>query len=343
MDRDAWRAQLSEPIIEPDLPIIDAHHHIWPEMPFPGLEAYPDETLIAEVAGSGHAIIATVAVEALGSYRQDGPEALRPVGETEHAEALARRVRGTGGRASGLCAAIVAHADLRLGDGVAEVLDAHRAAAPDRFRGIRHMTVCDPDLPTPFGIPPGLMSDPAFRAGFAQLAAAKLSYDAYLVHPQLGELLDLAKVFPETVIVADHLGGPLGVGRFKSRCTEAFAAWRAALAPLAACKNVFVKLGGMHLDITGLGAIRADRPRSSMEMAAVHRDHILAVIDMFGPDHVMFESNFPVDRMSGPYDILWNCFKLMTAGFSPAERQAMFAGTARRVYRITPEQERSGG
>jgi predicted TIM-barrel fold metal-dependent hydrolase len=333
MNRDAWRAQVIEPAIDPDLPVIDPHHHLWPVTPSPHLEPYTDDELIADVRGCGHNIVATVAVEAWGSYRTDGPAALRPVGETDHAEALARREHG-------LCAGIVAHADLLLGDAVAEVLEAHRQAAPARLRGIRHVTASDPDLPFQFGIPAGLMADAVFRAGFARLAGFGLSFDAYVAHPQLPEIMDLAQAFPGTLIILDHLGGPLGVGRFAGDGQAAFRDWRAALAPLAACPNIVVKLGGMHLDITGFGRLSEAAPLGAAEMAALHRDYVLAAIDLFGPARVMFESNFPVDRMSTPYGVLWNCFKIIAAGFTPAERSDLFAGTARRVYRITPDHER---
>jgi predicted TIM-barrel fold metal-dependent hydrolase len=340
MDADAWRAQVKEQAIDPGLPIIDTHHHIWPVAPFPGYEAYDDTALINDVMGSGHAIVATIAVEAHASYRPEGPAALRPVGETEHAQALAKRVRREGGRAAGICAAIVAHADLWLGAGVEAVLDAHRAAAPERLRGIRHMAAWDADLRSGVQSAPGMLADPAFREGFARLARHNLSFDAWVVHSQLGEVVDLARAFPSTQIILDHAGGPIGVGRFAGRPAESFAEWRAALAPLARCDNVAVKLGGLNISVTGLGAMGAARPRGSEEMAALHRDHILAAIDLFGPERAMFESNFPVDRMSGPYDVLWNGFKRITAGFTAAERAAMFAGTARRIYRIAAGEER---
>jgi predicted TIM-barrel fold metal-dependent hydrolase len=341
MNPDAWRALISEAAIDPELPIVDAHHHIWPEAPFKGYEAYSDDALIADVEGSGHSIVASVCVEAHGSYRHEGPFALRPVGETEHAEAVAKSVRRDRSRAAGLCAAIVAHADLRLGAAVEAVLDAHNLAAPERFRGIRHVTAWDADLRSSFRTSPAMLADADFREGFGRLASHNLTFDAWVVHSQLGELLDLARAFPETTIVVDHLGGPIGIGRFAGRLTESFAEWRAELAPLARCPNVVVKLGGMHIGITGFSAIGAARPRTSLEIAALHRNHILAAIELFGPDRAMFESNFPVDRMSGPYDVLWNSFKRITAEFTAHERAEMFAGTARRVYRVAADQERT--
>jgi predicted TIM-barrel fold metal-dependent hydrolase len=327
MDAEQWRAQMVEKALDPELPVIDAHHHIWPEVFAPGFEAYTDDALLADVQTSGHNIIATVAVEAWGSYRPDGPVELRPVGETEHAQAMADRVPG-------LCAGIVAHADLLLGDAVVPVLEAHFAAAPDRLRGIRHITASDPDMRTGYPSPPGLMPDPAFRAGLRHLARRQLSFDIWAVHPQLGEVLDLVRAFPNTLFILDHLGGPLGIGRFSQRRAEAFAEWRAALAPLAACENLTVKLGGLNMPTTGMNARGLPCPRSSEEMAALHRDHILTAIDLFGPARAMFESNFPVDRLSTPYGVLWNAFKRITAGFTKPDREALFAGTARRVYRL---------
>jgi predicted TIM-barrel fold metal-dependent hydrolase len=333
MNRDAWRAQYTEAAVEPDLPIIDAHHHLWPEPPLPGYEPYTDETAIAEMAHGGHNIIATVAVEARGSYFTYGPETLRPVGETVHAEALAQLQPG-------FCAAIVAHADLLLGHAVDVVLSAHMVAAPMRLRGIRHVVAWDPDLKSGFGAQPGMLAHPDFRAGFGRLAPNGLSFDVWALHSQLGEVLDLARAFPETSIIIDHIGGPIGIGRYAARPSESFADWRAALAPLATCNNVTVKLGGLHISIIGFSRLDAAAPLPSSEMAAQHGGHIRAVIDLFGPERVMFESNFPVDRMSTPHDVLWNSFKLMTQGYTHAERAAMFAGTARRVYRIAPGEER---
>jgi predicted TIM-barrel fold metal-dependent hydrolase len=327
MDAEQWRAQTVEAALDPELPVIDAHHHIWPEVFAPGFEAYPDDALHADVKECGHNIIATVAVEAWGSYRPDGPAELRPVGETEHAQALAAR-------APGLCAGIVAHANLLLGNAVAPVLEAHLAASPEHLRGIRHVTAWDQDMPTGYLSTPGLMAQPAFRAGLRQLARHGLSFDIWAMHPQLGEVLDLVRAFPETSFILDHLGGPLGIGRFAQRRAEAFSDWRAALAPLAACENVTVKLGGLSMNSTGMDAKGLARPRSSLALAELHRDHILTAIDLFGPQRAMFESNFPVDRMSTPYGVLWNAFKRVTTCFAPADRATLFAGTARRVYRL---------
>jgi predicted TIM-barrel fold metal-dependent hydrolase len=341
MKPDEWRAQVEEPAIDAELPIVDAHHHLWPQAPFAGYEAYPDAALIGDVAGSGHNIVATVCVEAHANYRNEGPSSLQPVGETEYAESLAKRVRREGGRGAGICAAIVAHADLTLGAAVDAVLDAHFVASPDRLRGIRNMAAHDPDLRTAVPTIPGLLGNPAFREGFARLARRNLAFDAWVVHSQLSDVGDLARVFPEVTIILNHLGGPIRIGRFLDHPAESLREWRAALSVLAGHPNVVVKLGGLHVSVCGFSAVGAPRPRTSTEMAVLFRDHILAAIDLFGPGRAMFESNFPVDRMSGPYDVLWNAFKRITADFTATERAALFADTARRVYRIETAQERA--
>jgi predicted TIM-barrel fold metal-dependent hydrolase len=330
-----WRDQVIEDALEPELPIIDAHHHIWAASPAPAFEAYDAEALYADKADAGHNIIATVYVDSHANYRSDGPEPFRVVGETEFAESVAEQANRRGGRVAGACAAIVSHADLLLGAAVGEVLDAHILAS-SRFRGIRHMTAIDPDLPPIYGATePGIMMRPAFREGFAELGKRGLTFDAWLFQPQLGEVVDLARAFPGSAIVLDHLAGPLGIGRYASRRDEAFGEWKRGMAELAKSPNVVVKLGALNMVFTGLAPdIGAARPHGSEEMARLQRDHILTAIDLFGPDRCMFESNFPVDMLLTSYSLVWNSFKRVTRELGEAERAALFAGTARRVYRI---------
>lgn len=335
INRAAWRAQVVEPAIEPDLPIIDSHHHIWRDAPVDPWEAYPAAAMVADKAGSAHNVVATVYVDSHSSYRADGPEHLRVVGETEYAGSVGDDCDAAGGRAAGACAALVTHANLLLGAAVGEVLDAHIAASP-RFRGIRHMTAIDPDLPPVFGATEyGIMMRPAFREGFAELVRRGLSFDAWMFHPQLPELLDLARAFPEANIVLDHTGGPMGIGRFAGRRDEAFAGWKQDMAAIATCPNVAVKIGGLNMTYTALDAIENPRPNTSEEVAELQRDHFLTTIDLFGPERCMVESNFPVDMRSISYDVLWNSAKRMTADLTRAEREAIFADTARRVYRLS--------
>ena len=336
INRDSWRAQVSEAPLEPGLPIIDAHHHLWPEAPVPHMEPYGPEALTADKTGSGHNIVATVFVEAYTRYRTEGPPRLRPVGETEYIERIAREAEARGGRGAGLCAAIVAHADMMLGSEVEEVLVAHRQASPDRLRGIRHLIAHDRDYPGALPSEAGTLSDPKFRAAFARLAPHGLSFDVWLMHPQLPELAQLCARFEETTIILDHVGSPMGTGRYAGGGgSQAFEEWRRGMELVARYPNVFLKIGGLNMDYTQLGApIEASKPWSSEAIAAKQSGYVHTAIDLFGPSRCMFESNFPVDRMSTGYAVLWNSLKRMSAGYSAAERADLFFGTAARAYRL---------
>jgi L-fuconolactonase len=321
--------------LEPDLPIIDPHHHLWPEPPVPGIHPYGEPDLLADKTEAGHNILATVFMEAWTRYRQDGPEHLRSVGETEYVDRFAREAERRGGRAAGVCAGIVANADMMLGDAVQEVLDAHAQASPERLRGIRHLIANDRDYPGELpGSRPGILLDSTFRAAFAHLAPRGLTFDVWLMHPQLPELADLAAAFPETTIVLNHVGSPMGVGRF-AQSKAAFDDWRTKLALVAQRPNVMLKLGGLHMDHTAL-APAPDQVHewSSLRMAERHGPYYRVAIDLFGPDRCMFETNFPVDRTSTSANVLWNCFKRVAQGFSASEKAAMFTGVAQRVYRL---------
>ncbi|MET0983867.1 MAG: amidohydrolase family protein [Steroidobacteraceae bacterium] len=333
MNTQQWRDQVVEAPLDADLPIVDAHHHIWTTSPAPGYDPYDGEDLLRDTMGSGHNIVATIYVDSHSNYRSHGPEHLRVVGETETAHGLAEDAVPRGHKAAGLCAAIVPHANLLLGAKVGEVLDAH-VAASSRFRGIRHMAAFDPELPPIYGATaPGVMMQPEFRKGFAELASRGLSFDAWLFHSQLREFVDLAQSFPETTIVLDHLGGPIGIGRYANP-REGFDTWKKALAEAVACPNVVLKLGSLNMSYTGMDATDAVRPMTSAEMAQRWRGHILTAIDLFSPARCMFESNFPVDKVSTSYGVLWNGFKRLTADLSAAERADLFERVARRTYRF---------
>ncbi|HET6182651.1 MAG TPA: amidohydrolase family protein [Acetobacteraceae bacterium] len=326
----AWLNKLREEVLEPDLPIIDPHHHLWDR---PGSRYYLDE-LLADT-GSGHNVVATVFLQCFWAYRTSGPEALRPVGETEFVAAIAAEAERRQAKTRA-CAAIVGHADLRLGERVDEVLEAHVAAAGGRFRGIRHGVARHPALLASISEPPplGLMADSSFRAGFAQLAKHGMSFDAWLYHTQLDELYDLARAFPGTPIVLNHVGGPLGVGPFQGKSAEVFATWQASMRRLAACPNVHVKLGGLAMAINGFDFHRQVLPPSSGELVNAWRPWMSACIELFGATRCMFESNFPVDKAMCSYPVLWNAFKRIAAGASADEKRALFHDTAARFYRI---------
>ena len=330
--RQDWLDRLTEPIIEPDLPIIDPHHHLWDR---PGWRYLLDE-LLADTS-SGHNVIATVYVQARAMGRADGPEEMRPVGETEFVNGVAAM------SASGIygktrhCAGIVGHADLTLGGRTEPVLAAHMRAGGDRFRGIRHTNAWDADasIRNPAYSPPaGLLGDKSFREGFAVLGRLGLSFDAWLYHPQIGELADLARAFPEARIVLNHVGGPVGIGAYAGKHKEVFPGWAASIKALAACPNVCIKLGGLGMRLGGFGFHEQPDPPSSETLAATWRPYIETCIEAFGASRSMFESNFPVDKGSYSYPVFWNACKLLARGASAAEKAELFAGTAARFYRL---------
>ena len=327
----AWLARRVEDALDPALPIIDPHHHLWER---PGDRYFLDE-LLADT-DSGHNIVATVFVQCGWAYRTEGPEALRPVGETEFVAAVAdeatRRHITTR-----ICEAIVGHVDLRLGEGVEPVLEAHLAAAGGRFRGIRHVTARSEDFVASILAPPpaGMMSDAAFRDGFARLGKYGLSFDAWLYHTQIRELTDLARAFPAIPIVIDHVGGPLGIGPYEGKRDEVFASWRRDMRQLASCHNVSVKLGGLAMLVAGFAFHEHAIPPSSGELARAWRPHVEACIEDFGAARCMFESNFPVDKAMCSYPILWNAFKRIAASASAIEKALLFHDVAAKVYRLS--------
>lgn len=313
---------MDEEPLDPELPIVDPHHHLW-EHP---TRNYMMGELLADTE-SGHRVEKTVFVECGSGYRIDGPESMSFVGETEFVVSA---------DPSGLIAGIVGRADLCSPD-TADVLAAHIETGQGRFRGIRHASAHDPDpaiRASHTRPPPGLLLREDFRRGFAALGAAGLRFDAWLFHPQLPELLDLASAHPDVPIVLDHLGGPLGIGPYAGRRDEVMATWRSSMASVATCENISVKLGGIGMPIYGTGLHKLEGGASSVQLAAEWRGPILWCIDHFGVDRCMFESNFPVDKASCSYAALWNAFKLIAADGSASEKAALFKNTASRVYDV---------
>ena len=323
-----------EDAVEPDLPICDPHHHLWD---FYGSRYLLDE-LMEDVSG-GHNIVSTVFVECTSMYRAGGPPEMRPVGETEFVQGIATQSAGAQYGPTAVAAGIVGHADLTLGEAVVStVLEAHLAASPNRFRGIRHACAWSDDPVvrySNYGDPvPGTLLTDTFRSGFSCLARYGLSFDSWLYHPQVPDLADLARAFPETTIIMDHVGGPLGVGEYGMNRERTFEEWKGLIADIATCPNVVVKLGGLGMPICGFGWNEREIPIGSEELAEAMAPHILWCIEQFGTDRCMFESNFPVDKVSYSYTTLWNAFKLLSRDFSATERAALFHDTAARVYRI---------
>lgn len=327
-----WLAKVTEAALEPALPIIDPHHHLWVH---PG-SRYELEELLDDT-GQGHNIRATVFVECKAMYRADGPEHLKPVGETEYVNGIAAKSASGGFGEMRACAGIVGFADLRLGSAVDEVLEAHIAAAPARFRGIRHASAFDasPEVrPSHTNPPEGLLGLKDFREGFKRLAKYNMTFDAWLYHRQIPELTSLARANPQTTIIFDHFGGPIGIGPYEGKRAEIFAQWKKDVADLASCPNVVAKLGGINMAVNGYGWHKRALPPTSDELVAATRDWYLHSIDVFGPARCMFESNFPVDKLSCSYGVVWNAFKKIASGFSADEKRHLFHDTAARVYRI---------
>ncbi len=325
----AWLALVDEPIVEPERLIVDPHHHLW-DRP---TSRYLLDDLRADT-GSGHNVQKTVFVECRASYRTDGPEYLRPVGETEFVRAIAEEsAKGPGARIAG----IVAHADLTRGPAVEEVLASHEEAGRGLFRGIRHAGshALHPEvLLIPGRAPAGLYANPAFREGVKLLGRLGLTYETWHYHYQNAEFAALARAVPGTTMVLDHFGTPLGVGPYAGKRAEIFEVWKTDIQEISRCPNVYAKLGGLAMPDVGFGWNSRPAPPTSAEFVEALRPYYLHTIECFGPERCMFESNFPVDKLSISYAVMWNGMKKIAAEFSDDEKTAMFSGTAERVYRV---------
>ena len=332
-----WLTLTVEPTLEPDIPICDPHHHFWDrrmaDIPY---QRYLLHELVADI-NSGHDVRSTVFVEARAMYRADGPEELRPVGEVEFVQGLAAASASGLYGPSRAAASIVGHANLNLGNGVKPVLEALLAASPNRFRGIRHSVTWDPNPEiqnTPAHKIEGQLASDNFRAGARVLAGMGLSLEGWSYSRQLPELADLAKAIPDLSIIVNHIGGLLRIGPYANRDDEVMATWRNGITALAACPNVTIKLGGIGEPRSGFDWHERDKPIGSEELAETIAPIINHCIEEFGPDRCMFESNFPADKISYSYNVMYNAFKRVSKDFSAAERAAMFHDTAARVYRI---------
>lgn len=324
----------NETILEPELAIIDSHHHLFDK---PGLRYMAEEYV--EDAQAGHRIVATVYVEGGSFFRQSGPELLRPLGEVEFANGVGAMADGGGFDGIRLCAAIVGYADLRHGDNVGWLLDRAMAAAPDRFRGIRQITMDYPN-DTPFrfffsGRPPaGVLQHSEFQAGFAQIAQRGLVYDATGFHVQIPDLLQLADAFPYTSIVLNNLGTAMALDMEPAEQKTVFEEWQANLAEAARRPNVFCKVGGLGLPFWGFDLHERDDEIGSDELARLWKPYVETALELFGADRCMAGSNYPPDSRSCGFVPAWNALKAIAADCSEAEKRALFAETAARVYRI---------
>ncbi len=329
--RPEWLDVVQEDILEPELPIVDPHHHLWHDRPS---GRYLIEDLAADLA-SGHNVVATVFMQCGWNHRKDGPEHFRPVSETEAVNAVAvLSATGAYGKARA-CAGIIGHADLRS-DQLQAVLEAHKAAGGGRFRGIRHTSAWNNSIvPTTSTVPPrNLLDDPAFLRGLRLLGAMGLTYDSWQYHPQLTAIARVARGAPDTRMVIDHVGGPLGCGPYRGQRDEVVREWAAGMKELATCPNVYVKLGGLAMPVNGFDYHENARPPASEKIAADWKPWIQPCIEWFGVDRCMFESNFPVDKGMVSYPMLWNAFKRLASGASSAEKAALFKDTATRFYKL---------
>ena len=334
-DLKAWLAKRpAEAALEPDLPIIDPHHHLW-DTKARGTYFLPE---LLEDIGGGHNIVSTVFLECQSMYREAGPPEMAPVGEVAFVNGIAAMSESGNYGPCRVAEAIVGYADLRAGARVRDVLEAELAAGGGRFRGIRQGVAWDSDPGVgrfaSRAVPPHLTRDATFREGLAQLAPLGLSFESWQYHPQLPDAIDLARAFPGTAFILNHVGGVLGVGPYSGRRAEVHAGWKKDIQTLAQCPNVTVKLGGIGMTSFGFDFHERDTPPSSEELADAWRQYVEPCIEAFGVHRCMFESNFPPDKQSSGYTELWNAFKRITAGASAAEKKALYSGTAARVYRM---------
>jgi len=320
-----------EEVLLPDLKIIDPHHHLVGRPH----DRYLIDEFVADIA-TGHDIAATVFIECSAMWRKDGDPDLRPVGETEFANGIAAMSASGHYGPTQVNAGIVAYADLRLGDKLERVLDAHAAAGNGRLRGIRNRAFYEPRVGEQGSLTPaqGLMRGSQFRDGLKRLAARGLVYDTCQYHVQLPDLTDLARAVPEATIVLDHVSSPLGVGPYAFEKDRVFADWKTWMADLATCPNVYVKLGGLGMPYSGLGFNNREVPAGSRELAAAWAPFLGTAIELFGVDRCMFESNFPPDKQSCSYRVLWNAYKRIASGCTQPELESLFFKTANNVYRL---------
>jgi L-fuconolactonase len=334
-------ADADEQVIDPDLPIIDPHHHFWDNPSDSKKPARPLHyllpELLANVNSSGHNVLATMFVECNTMYRATGPEELRSLGETEFAGGVAAM------SASGIygpirvAAGIVGHVDLNISDRAKDVLTAHVQVGGGRLRGIRDGFAWV-DFPL-YGLPPdprkkSLVMREEFRRGFTALEGLNLSYDGWCFHTQIPEFTDLARAFPHTTLILDHTGSPLQIGPYMGKHDEVFAAWKANMRELAKCPNVSVKVGGLGMQFLNAPFFKREPRAGSEEIAPLWKPFVETSIEIFGANRCMFESNFPPDGASSSYRTIWNVFKILSAGYSADEKAALFRGTAQRVYRL---------
>ena len=326
---DAWLAKVEEAPLDPDLAIVDPHHHLWLRSGY----TYLMPELAADL-DCGHNVVATVFAECHSMYRQSGPETERSLGETEFVAGQAAMSASGAFGPTAACAVMFGNIDMTLGGEIEPLLERHMTAAGGRFRGLRYSTGWDADERIRNVAPAaGMLIDPKVQEAAAVLARHGLALDSWLYHPQLDEVAALADAQPDLTIVLNHVGSPILGGPYRGKRDAVFADWRERIKRVGERENVFVKLGALPIRMPDFEGDR-NLPPGSKEVAAAWRPWIETCIDAFGPARSMYESNFPVQKRWCSYQVCWNAFKRISAEASAAEKSDMFAGAAARAYRI---------
>ena len=327
---DEWLEKLDEPVLEPGIPVVDPHHHLWLRAGY----SYLMPELAADIS-SGHKIVATVFAECHSMYRQDGPEEERALGETEFVTGQAAMSASGEFGPTRACQVMFGNVDMTLGDSVEPLLEKHITSSGGRFRGVRYSTGWDAhEKIRNVASDAGLLVDRRTKDAAAVLARMGLELDSWLYHPQLDEVAELADATPELTIVLNHVGTPILGGPYRGKRDEVFKDWREKILRVGERENVFVKLGALPIRMPDYEGDRS-LPPGSEEVAAAWRPWIETCIEAFTPARSMFESNFPVQKRWCSYQVCWNAFKRIAADYSEQEKNNLFAGAAARAYRIS--------
>ena len=335
---EGWIDRVQEEIIDPDREIIDPHHHLWHGPPNPPGVKESYRYLLEDLwkdSSSGHNIKKTVFIDCGQEYYTDGPEQFKPVGETEFVVAIARQARSDPSQAQ--IAGIIGHANMMLGASVKEVLELHEEKGDGLFRGIRHAGGWDKDdrVKNAHSHPTAhIYLEDKFQEGLQELSSLNMVFDTWHYHNQIKDLTELAKNLPDLVIVHDHFGGPLGIGPYKGKREEIFAQWKEDIFELSQCKNVYSKLGGLAMPVNGWDWHKKEKPATSDEIISEQSSYYLYALDCFGSERCMFESNFPVDKQSVSYPVIWNAYKKLVKDFGETDKENLFYRTAENVYKL---------
>ena len=338
LSQQEWLAQITEEIINPEQRIIDHHHHLWPGVSSDSSEnsnQYLLEDLWADT-GSGHNVTNTVFIDCSQCYWNSTDQALNPVGETEFVKKIADESKADPKQAT--ISGIVGHVDMLLGFEAERVLEKHLEIGQELFKGIRHAGGWDPHPDvrnSHHDACEGLYLQPNFLDGLQTLAKLGYVFEAWQYHHQIPQITELAKQFPDLIIILNHFSGPLGIGPYENKHADIFPQWQKDLKELSLHENVFAKLGGLAMPVNGFGFHIQDKPPTSDEFILKQKAYYETALEYFTPKRCMFESNFPVDKTSISYPVLWNAFKKLATSYSASEKDQLFYKTASTVYRIT--------